>query len=260
MPELRLVNSSAPTAIARLSEIAKEEDRFLNGMAAAALEQAEVKLNGDLHFLTEDCEAAFDRARLSTLPPVLVKRGARLAVEVMGGALSHEQTTAILQGLAGQERGSITAEGGRIAVTWDPETLTIRQLLPDAPFRYGITLPGETISEEFGWKIVAFEGEAKPEKARRAALEVQMKKDTVVGQLYFRTAKAGDEMQPLGFKGHRKLSDLLREARLTQSARARLPVVCDMVGPIWAPGVCLDERVRLDDAAKAAIILRFGPV
>jgi tRNA(Ile)-lysidine synthase len=260
LAELRLINPSVQAAIARLSEIATEEDRFLNGMAAAALEQTEIPLNGELAFLTKDCEAAFDRSALSTLPPVLFKRGTRLAVEVLGGNLSFEQTNALQAGVASHERGSVTADGGQVAVSWDSAQIHFRQLLPDSPFRYGLTVPGETISDEFGWKFTAFEAPVEESAQRRATLDVQMDKSKIRGQLYFRTAKAGDEMQPLGFSGHRKLSDLLSEAGLTQSARTRLPVVCDMVGPIWAPGVCLDERMRLTQDATSSIVMRFGPV
>ena len=45
---LRSINPAAQAAITRLSEIAGEEDRFLNGMAAAALEQSEEHQNGAL--------------------------------------------------------------------------------------------------------------------------------------------------------------------------------------------------------------------
>jgi tRNA(Ile)-lysidine synthase len=260
LSELRVINPSVTSAIGRLSDIAKEEDRFLNGMAAAALEQSEVALNGDLQFLTKDCEAAFERSTLGSLPPVLVKRGLRLAVEALGGSLTHEQTLTAVTGLASQEKGSVTADGGHVAITWDPDCVTVRQVLPDAPFRYGITLPGETISDEFGWMFTAQEVSPTREAPKRATLEAEVDKSKVKGQLYFRTVKPGDEMQPLGFHGHRKISDLLSEAKLTQSARSRLPIVCDMVGPIWVPGVCLDERVRTSEGTANAVQLRFGPV
>ena len=84
--------------------------------------------------------------------------------------------------------------------------------------------------------------------------------ESIKGSLYFRTAQPGDQMKPLGFDGSRKLSDLLGEARLTPAARARLPIVCDMVGPIWAPGVCLDQRMRLQEGTGRSILLQFGPV
>ena len=239
LPALRSINPEADAAIARLAAMADEEDRFLDGAAAAALERAEIRLNGELEFLTRDVEAAFDRRTLDHLPVVLLRRAARLAARALGAELDHEGASAVLAG----ERGSLTAEAGEVALEWDPERLHARLLRPTVPFRFPLTLPGETESDEFGWRLVAFPVlSTKP--PQRASLAVEVDRATVRGGLHFRGFAPGDTMRPLGFDGTRKLSDLLSEAGLTPAARARLPIVCDLVGPLWAPGVCLDERAR----------------
>lgn len=256
VPELRAINPGADENISRLAEIADEEHSFLNGMAAAALEQSEVQPNADLHFLTLDCEAVFDRARLGQLPAVLFKRAVRLATEALDASLTQDQTEAVLDGVISQERGAVTAEGGRVVVEWDSEKVSVRQLQATTPFRYGLTVPGETASDEFGWRFVAFE--TKPDwEPQRASMRVQVAIGKIQGQLYFRTAKEGDKMQPLGFSGHRKVSDLLSEAGLSSAAKARIPIVCDMLGPIWVPGICLHDRVRLGEGESNALELRF---
>jgi len=260
LAELRAINPAADETIVRLAEIVEEEDRFLNGMAAAALEQCEFRLNGHLAFLTEDCEAAFERTALGSLPPVLFRRAIRLAVQAIGASLNREQTNLIEQGVAGNEKGSITAEGGEVAVEWNHEHILVRQVRPTEPFRYALTLPGETVSDEFGWQFTAYDVNDFEFKQNRASLEVVIPKSAVKGGLYFRSSAAGDTMRPLGFDGSRKLADILGEARLTQAARARLPIVCDLVGPIWAPGVCLDNRMKLEPSQGNGILLRFGQV
>lgn len=260
LTELRAINPGADEAIVRLAEIADEEDRFLNGMAAAALEQSEIPLNGPLAFLTDDCEAAFERATLSSLPPVLFRRAVRLASTALGAPLNREQTLLIEQGVASLEKGSITAEGGEVVVEWNYEHIVVRQVQPTEPFRYALTVPGETVSDEFGWQFTAFETAPDDISQRRATLEVLVPKEAVKGTIYFRSASPGDSMRPLGFDGSRKLSDIMSEAKLTLAARARLPIVCDMVGPIWAPGVCLDNRMKLTEQQGTAILLRFGQV
>jgi tRNA(Ile)-lysidine synthase len=259
MPELRLVNSAAEEALARLAAIAGEEDRFLDGMAAAALEQTELALNGDLRFLTEDAEAAFDRQHLAHLPPVLLKRALRLAARALGASLDAEQTIGIVRGLAENDTGSFTAEGGHVAIEWDEQKVHVRELRPSEPFRFPLTVPGETLSEEFGWQFTAFStDQAGPQDQPRASFEAWIDAERLEGPPYFRNAKPGDEMRPLGFGRRRKLADLLSEARLTPAARARLPVVCDLIGPVWAPGICLDERIRSSKDTRRALILRFG--
>lgn len=260
LPELRSINPAADAAIARLSGIVSEEDRFLNGMAAAALEQSEISLNGELGFLTRDVEVAFSRDALSGLPPVLFRRAMRLAVGALGASLDYDQTALVIEGVAGQERGSVTADGGEVAVEWSPDEIVARQLRPTEPFRYGLTLPGETLSDEFGWHFVAFEEAYAGIPPVRAALDTLMNREAVKGNLYFRSASPGDAMSPLGFPHRRKLSDILSEAGLTPAARARLPIVCDMLGPVWAPGVCLDERVKPTPETEWVLRLQFAPL
>lgn len=259
VPELHAINPAAEEAVARMAALIDEEDRFLNGMAAAALEQSELDLNGGLSFLSKDCEAAFDRSKLGTLPPVLFRRALRLAVQMLGANLERDHLAKLVLGVSTLPNGAVTAEGGKVVVEWRDDMIHTRQVQPTEPFRYALTIPGETISDEFGWQFDAFEstGVAKQE---RSSLEAAIPQSAVKGPLYFRTAQMGDQMKPLGFDGTRKLSDLLSEAKLTTAARSRLPIVCDLAGPIWAPGVCLDNRMRLTGPNDRTIVMHFGPV
>lgn len=257
LPELRHLNHAAEANISRLADIVREEDGFLNGMAAAALEQSEWPLNGELAFLTSDIEVAFLRDRLTSLPAVLLKRSIRLAVEAVGGSLDHHQTNAAVDGLARDGKGAVSSDGGEVAVEWDDAVIHIRRLLPTSPYRYLLTIPGETDSEEFGWRFVAFPSSGPCATSGRKDLEVNLDPKRIRGQLYFRTVSTGDKMSPVGFEGHRALSDLLSEAKLTLAARQRLPIVCDMLGPIWAPGVSIDGRAAATSTSDATLTLRF---
>lgn len=259
LPELRSINPAVHEAIRRLAGTASEEDRFLNGMAAAALEQSERPPNGPLAFLSKDAEAVFDKALLVAFPPVLFKRCMRLVAGVLGATLTSDQTDALAQGIAGDPSGSVTADGGQVAIEWDEARVHARQLTPTAPFRSSLEIPGEIVSDEFGWSLAAYEADCPQNQPTRATLETELDLAQVKGPLHFRTAKAGDTMRPLGFEGSRKLSDLLSEAKLTRTARLRLPIVCDMVGPLWAPGVCLDSRAAATDKTTRVVVLRFGP-
>jgi tRNA(Ile)-lysidine synthase len=258
IPELKLVNTNLDSALLRLAAIADEEDRFLNGMAAAALEQAERPLNGELRFLSDDVEMRFDRSQMEHLPIVLRKRAVRLACEVLGAGLSFEQTQIASMGIESETVGSITAEGGDVVVEWSKEFVNVRRIEVSSPFRCPLTVPGETLSDDFGWQFTAFEAPSGGGQPSRASLETKLDAAMIKEPLHFRSVKPGDTMQPLGFTGRRKLSDLLSEARLSQAARARFPVVCDMIGPLWAPGVCMDERARPNALTTQVIVLRFS--
>ena len=258
--ELRQINPAFDQSIIRLSAIAREEDEFLNGMAASALEQSEVDINGDLKFLTEDVEIRMDRARLAHFPPPLIKRGIRLATEVLGGALDYEQTHIVYTNLVEGTKGSVSSEGGEVVVEWDDKVVDFRRLSVSTPFRHTLTIPGETMSDEFGWQIDADLTPPPTTRPSRGDMETWLDADKVHGALYFRSAKQGDVMQPLGFHGRRKLSDILSEAKLTIAARSRIPIVCDMVGPLWIPGICLGERAAPNADTTRAFHLRFGPI
>jgi len=258
VPEFRSINPAAESVIARLATHASEEDRFLDSMAAAALERCEEPPNGDLAFLTRNVEVVLNRNLISALPPVLFKRAMRLIAGVLGASLTTEQVETLLNGVATEEKGSVTPEGGEVAIEWDTEILHARILAPPVPFRSALEVPGETVSDEFGWILSAQELASPQAKPERASLATELDLAKIKGPLHFRTAKPGDSMQPFGFKGTRKLSDLLSEAKLTRAARARMPIICDMVGCLWAPGVCLDQRAATDSQSERVVALRFG--
>lgn len=127
-------------------------------------------------------------------------------------------------------------------IEWSEGTVHARALEVLEPFRYPLAHPGETDSEVFGWRFVAEPTGEAPEVQQRDSLSIVFDLSRVKGNLFFRQAEPGDRIQPLGFAGQRKLSDLLSEASLTQAARRRLPIVCDLAGPLWVPGVCLGDR------------------
>lgn len=260
LPELKCINPSAEESIARLASIAGEEDLFLWAAAAETLQRCRQEGHGTLDWLSADCEVRLDPSLLRHLPDVLLRRTLRLAAESVGASLDFEQTATLEQAVREGGKGSLTAEGGHVSCEWSEGTLVFRQLQVIAPFRYPLTLPGETFGEEFGWQFTAYEVSGGFLKPERRAIEVDLNRASLKGGLYFRSAASGDSMTPLGFKGRRKLADLLSEAGLSRSARKRLPIVCDMIGPVWAPGVCLDDRAKTSSDAKAAIRIRFGPI
>lgn len=259
VPTLEQIKPGASDSIWRLSQIAIEEDTFLNGAAAAALERCEVRLNGDHNFLSQDVELAFGTPDLAHLPPVLFKRAVRLAVEALGATLSYDQTQIIADNV-GRYPGSVTAEGGKVVCEWNDALLTVRVLQPTEPFRFKLTFPGETESDEFGWRLTARKLTESPTTRERRSMRIIVPEDAVRGDLYLRSVQSGDSIQPLGFDGTRKLGDVLADAQLTSAARARLPIICDFVGPIWAPGVCLSHRMYRENFCGPAIEITFEPI
>lgn len=65
------------------------------------------------------------------------------------------------------------------------------------------------------------------------------------GNLQVRGWRRGDRLRPLGLGGSRKVSDLLREARVPASRRGEIVIVADDEGILWVVGLARDERTRL---------------
>ncbi|POA76068.1 hypothetical protein C1882_28910, partial [Pseudomonas sp. FW305-E2] len=83
---------------------------------------------------------------------VLLRRAVRLACGALGATVDHHAVARIIDGLAADSRGSHTAEGGQVVIEWSDRVIHFRELSPAVPFRYPLTVPGETISDEFGWQ------------------------------------------------------------------------------------------------------------
>jgi tRNA(Ile)-lysidine synthase len=258
--QLEKIHPAAKEAIARLARTVAEEDRFLDGMAAAALEQCETPLNGKLHFLSKDCEAAFDSTALLSLPRVLLARAVRLATGAVGASFDHHQTASAIDGIAGQDKGAVTADGGHVVLEWDRRTVLVRNLAVDAPYRFPLTCPGETASDVFGWKLTAQTTGPGEFLREPGSLDVVIDAGAVKGPLYFRSYQHGDSLRPLGLDGTKTVGEVMSGMGLTEAARRRLPILCDLVGPVWVPGGCIEDRVKVTPQTQGCIRLSFGPI
>lgn len=260
VPEFLILNPAFLDSSFRLAATAGDEDRFLNGLAAAALEQCERKLNGALRFLSLDLEMAFERSKLVGLQEVLVKRAIRLGAEALGGSLDFEQTQLAVHGIASDSSGSVTAEGGEVVIEWSKDLVHLRNLVVDTPFRFPLTSPGETESPVFGWKFTVSTGPPDGFPKEPSCLHQWVDDSKVEAGMHLRSIEAGDSLVPLGMSGTKKVSDLLSEAGLTLAARRRLPIICDGAGPIWLPGIAVADRVKIDSGTELAVKIEFGPL
>jgi tRNA(Ile)-lysidine synthase len=242
VPEMEMIGSAVARSVFRMCRILTEEDDFLNGLAAAALERAEDLENRELGFMTKHLEVILDRAIMTDLPPVIFKRGMVLASKVLGSPLESKHLAAIVEGVRNSRTGSVTAPQGRVVIGWTPKQIAIQGREETVPFNETLQYPGITESPSLGWKIDARLDQPLRNEAKRRSLIGQIRLDQIQPPLTFRSLIKGERMQPLGFDGHRKVSDLMAEAGVSELARTRLPIVADKLGALWIPGVCLDAR------------------
>lgn len=254
VPELREVHPGFDAAMVRLAELAEEEDQFLDNLAARVLEQAHQPVNGALSFLTEEIEFSVNEAAMLAQPRLLQRRALRLLAQYFGAEVSFETLEGLLEGGGPQ---AMTLPGGLVEMVRQDGVISVRLVRPPVPQRYPLGI-GETESVTFGWRFALQPSEWEPNE--RTSLRVHLDPARLQGSLHLRAAQPGDRIQPLGFEGTRKVSDLLSEAKLTRHGRACLPLVCDMVGPVWIPGVCLGARGAADENSAVCWRAEFGPL
>lgn len=259
-PEFESINPRFAEALERLAETARLEDQFLNHMAAGLLERAEEPINGPLAFLTRDIELKLNSQILRTAPEVLARRAIRLASEYIGQVADFDHVTLVTRMLQSGESGSVSLPEGRVILTIDSDSVTIRDLMEDGPFRFPLTFPGETESEIFGWRIIAQSWDPSDYERNNSDLEVVIDADSIKAPLSFRSLEAGDRMVPIGETESRNLCHMMACMRLSQAARHRLPIIIDVAGPIWAPGVRMAERVKVTPNTRRAWRLKLEPV
>lgn len=260
VPELESINGGFLKSLQRLARIAHEEDGLLDSIAAGALERNERPFNGPLQFVTNDCEIMLDRDGLASLPNPLLRRGLRLVARTLGAETEFDSLERMSQGIRGRDDGSETLPGGQVVVEWHGELVHCRHTEVEGPTRFPLQNEGITESPVFGWEIEVTQSVSARTSGARTDLEVVVASDALRYPLSLRSAEPGDRMDPLGFDGTRKLSDLMAEAKLTLAARRRMPIIQDMAGIVWVPGVCVANRVKLTGSEQHALTLRFGPI
>lgn len=259
LPVLREINPEVLVALERFSELAAEEDQFLDSAAANALGHAELPSSDPLRFLTQDAEFEFNGKILRALPDVLMRRAVRIAAKVLDCELDQRTTHRLCSALQSNESGTEDLSDG-VRASWSPELLKFEIIQEEEPFQYNLTVPGETFADSLGWMIEAAHTEPNFSQATHDHMRVVIDPDQVKGQLHFRSARNADKFVPLGMSGHKLVSDALSERKLSRLARRRLPLVCDMVGIVWVPGVALADRVKLSSESRRGLRLTFGAI
>ncbi len=223
-------------------------DMFGEGCLAGPARLARL-LEPDLALLDDLADQALERSRdgqaldvpaLLDLPPPLASRVLRRWLAAPS-TVTAAHVEAVLRWLRdGTSGGGLDLPGGlRLSREFDrllPGTVPVvdgpapedcRPLVRRLPDAAPIEPPGVgSLSNPDSWHLVC------PAAALR-------------GNLRVRGWRQGDRLRPLGLGGSRRVSDVLREARVPVSGRTRVPVVADDEGILWVVGLARDERTRL---------------
>lgn len=267
IPELSTYNPQIRDAILRMSQVLREEDRYLQELAEEAWEECSI--------IFEEGSVIVSRAPFCHLPKALQRRVFRRAVSLLRPDLRDVDFAAIERGLdflaAPSESGETDLVARLNLVLLDDVFIlkTWRAALPD----WGKPLLNTAADEKMldvdhpvglrhGWRLQAELIEDIPEKftARMQSLddyETWLDYDRLEMPLTVRGREAGDRWQPLGMEDHtQKLQDFLINEKIDAHLRDVWPLVCSNEEIAWVVGLRPSEKFKVTVDTRRILSIR----
>ena len=234
MEALKAVNSRAAEHIAACADRLRAEDEYLDGLALAALAEA----NGS-------------RRALGELPPVLQKRVALGLLREVTADFTQADVDRLVDLFSLPPGRTVPLRGGLLARA-DGDRLTIGPLEEGERFCAELPLGGSLTTP---WGVY------EAQWVRQASIpcpahEAYLDGDRLVGPLQLRQARAGERFVPLGLGGSKLLSDYYTDRKMSRQAR-QTPLAADEAGAVFIPGGTIAERVKIQEGTQRILHIIF---
>jgi tRNA(Ile)-lysidine synthase len=83
--------------------------------------------------------------------------------------------------------------------------------------------------------------------------EIFLDQNTIKGDLVLRKWEIGDKMKPIGMKGSRLISDILKDAKLNQIEKKNILVLTDDEKVLWCVGLKISKEGIANSESKKII-------
>ncbi len=224
-------NVRTPEALARLADLARDEDALLDELAAEALEPEIVP--GGLRFAVD---------RLLALPVALQRRVVRRAV-----ALDAEHTERVLRLCREGRTGDAVRLPSPLNATLSYGSLLVGRAMPDPEPSGPVTVAFPGVTDLPPWSmrmrtwIETQRPRAWPDGRRVCVLDAARTRPPLVA----RSPRRGDRFRPLGMRGDKRLGDFFTDAKVPRSERDRVVLVASGADIAWVVGHRPDERFKV---------------
>jgi tRNA(Ile)-lysidine synthase len=277
LPLLKSYNPQVTEALLRTASIAGDD--------LAVMDKEASQLWAEIARRQENT-VILDKKRLLELPSALKRHLLRMSIEKLLGNVKDiemrhiEEIMDALTKPAGKKLnlpGGLTfsVEYDRYLIGQDPAALSpFPTLEGELPLR----LPGQTLLP--GWHVEATiiepsilkgksEGALAPSETTPLTEESVRLTDNLFtayfdlnkcgDKLVVRGRQRGDRFQPLGMSQPKKLNEFMIDAKIPQAWRRRTPLVCSPQHILWVVGWRIDDRVKVTDATRQVLRLKFEP-
>ena len=276
LPLLRSYNPRVDEALLRTARIAADDLSFLD-KEIGRLRSESIQKQGNSIIL--------DRERFDGLPPALKRNLLRASIEELLGSLKDIESRHIeevMDALNKPVGKRLILPMGLIFSIEYNRYLLGRDLAALCPFpcletEFTLKIPGETYLP--GWHLGAtiinperesgrgesplinlppsLSGEGDKGDGLPESLIAYFDLDRASDRLVVRSRQPGDSFQPLGMAQPKKLGEFMIDAKIPQSWRQRIPVVCSPAQILWVVGWRIDDRVKVTEDTKQVLCLKF---
>ncbi len=254
LPLLQSYNPRVAEALLRTAGIASDDLAYLDKETARLWDEVAQK---------QESAIILDKERFLGLPSALKRHLLRAAIEKLLGNLKDIETRHIEEIMSALTKPA----GKRISLPWglifsieydryllapDPAALSPFPILGT---EFPLKLPGETVLS--GWRIEAAVIPPEATKNDASAYKTYLDLDKTGDKLVVRSRQLGDRFQPLGMSQPKKLGEFMIDAKIPSAWRQRIHIVCSPKHILWVVGWRIDDRVKVTEATKQVLCLRF---
>ncbi len=254
LPLLQSYNPRVAEALRRTARITGDDLAYLDSEIARLWDEV-VQKQGNV--------ISLDKERFLELPSALKRHLLRGAIEELLGNLKDiearhiEEIMAALIKPAGKR---ISLPGGLIfSIEYDRYLLApdpaVLSPFPVLETEFTLKIAGETCLS--GWRTEAtiIPPEAMQDDA--SGYKAYLDLDKTGDKLTVRPRQPGDRFQPLGMSQPKKLGEFMIDAKIPQTWRQRIPIVCSPQHILWVVGWRIDERVKVTEFTRQILCLKF---
>ena len=257
LPLLQSYNPRVAEALMRTARIAGDDLNYLDAEVARLWGEVAQKQEGAI---------ILDSKQFLELPSAIKRYLLRRAIEDLLGNLRDIETRhieGILGALTKPAGKRINLPGGLVfSIEYDRYLLAqdaaVLSPFPTLEIEFPLNIPGETHLS--GWRIEATiigSSAAKREDLLNNDFTAHFDLGKVGSKLTVRTRQPGDRFQPLGMDQSKKLGEFMIDAKIPQSWRQRIPLVCSPQHILWVVGWRIDERVKVTESTKQVLCLEL---
>jgi len=241
--------------LARMAEIIRRDDEFINGYVCAILTSP--------HIQKKQNEVSFSAEYFKTLHASLGYRLIKALLEALaqgGRGISSSHIQAIVDLAINSSSGKEISLPYCLKAQKEYDRIVIKseRIEEKQDYEYFMKIPGVIDLKERHVILSTRLGTA-DEIDFNSINRIYFDGDKIKEPLIIRNRRSGDWFEPLGTRGSQKIKKLFIDRKIPRPERDRIAILADQESVIWIENMHLSERVKVSPESKNILILEIRP-